>query len=100
MSLSRKDFLKMFGLGALAAGSKTYALPAKALEDARAAAPKLKITDVEIFLFDIALTSPFRIAIGIMNAANDLLVRIRTDQGIVGLGPRRPTPPPPALSAI
>jgi len=93
MSLSRKDFLKMFGLGALAAGSKTYALPAKALEDARAAAPKLKITDVEIFLFDIALTSPFRIAIGIMNAANDLLVRIRTDQGIVGLGEACPFPP-------
>lgn len=93
MSLSRKDFLKMFGLGALAAGSKTYALPAKGLEDARAAAPKLKITDVEIFLFDLALTSPFRIAIGIMNAANDLLVRIRTDQGIVGLGEACPFPP-------
>ena len=67
MSLSRKGFLKMLGLGALAAGSKAYGLPSKALEDARAAAKKLKITDVEIFLFDIPLTSPFRIAIGEMN---------------------------------
>ena len=54
----------MFGFGALAAGSNAYGLPSKALEDARAAAKKLKITGVEIFLFDIPLTSPFRIAIG------------------------------------
>jgi len=93
MSLSRKDFLKMFGLGALAAGHKAYALPANALEIARAAAPKLKVTDVEIFLFDIPLTSPFRIAIGEMSAATDLLVRVRTDQGVVGLGEACPFPP-------
>ena len=93
MSLSRKGFLKMLGLGALAAGSKAYGLPSKALEDARAAAKKLKITDVEIFLFDIPLTSPFRIAIGEVKAANDLLVRVRTDQGVVGLGEACPFPP-------
>jgi L-alanine-DL-glutamate epimerase-like enolase superfamily enzyme len=92
MSLSRNGFLKMLGLGALAAGSKAYGLPSKALEDARAAAKKLKITDIEIFLFDIPLTSPFRIAIGEMKAANDLLIRIRTDQGIVGLGEACPFP--------
>ncbi len=86
MSLSRKSFLKMFGLGALAAGSKAYGLPSKTLEDARAAAKKLKITDVEIFLFDVPLVSPFRIAIGEMTAANDLLIRIHTDQGVSGVG--------------
>ena len=93
MSLSRKGFLKMLGFGALAAGSNAYGLPSKALRDARAGAGKLKITDVEIFLFDIGLTSPFRIAIGEMTAANDLLVRVRTDQGIVGLGEACPFPP-------
>jgi len=93
MSLSRNGFLKMIGLGALAVGSKAYGLPSKALEDARAASNKLKITDIEIFLFDIPLASPFRIAIGEMKAANDLLVRIRTDQGIVGLGEACPFPP-------
>ena len=93
MSLSRKGFLKMLGFGALAAGSKAYGLPSKAFEDARAAAKKLKITDVEIFLFDIPLTSPFRIAIGEMTAANDLLVRVRTDQGVTGLGEACPFPP-------
>jgi L-alanine-DL-glutamate epimerase-like enolase superfamily enzyme len=93
MSLSRKRFLKMLGLGALAAGSKAYGLPSKALEEARAAAKKLKITDIEIFLFDIPLTSPFRIAIGEMKAANDLLVRVITDRGVVGLGEACPFPP-------
>ncbi len=93
MSLSRKSFLKMLGLGALAAGSKAYGLPSKTLEEARAAATRLKITDVEIFLFDIPITSPFRIAIGTMTAANDLLIRIRTDQDIVGLGEACPFPP-------
>jgi len=93
MSLSRNGFLKTLGLGALAAATKAYGLPLKALEDARAAAKKLKITDIEIFLFDIPLTSPFRIAIGEMTAANDLLIRIRTDQGVVGLGEACPFPP-------
>jgi L-alanine-DL-glutamate epimerase-like enolase superfamily enzyme len=99
MSLSRKRFLKMLGFGALAAGSRAYGLPSKALEEARAAsaktgsAKKFKITDVEIFLFDIPLTSPFRIAIGEMTAANDLLVRVRTDQGVTGLGEACPFPP-------
>jgi L-alanine-DL-glutamate epimerase-like enolase superfamily enzyme len=93
MSLTRKGFLKMLGFGALAAGTKAYGLPSKSLEDARAGAKKLKITDVEIYLFDIPLTSPFRIAIGEMSAANDLLVRIKTDQGLVGLGEACPFPP-------
>jgi L-alanine-DL-glutamate epimerase-like enolase superfamily enzyme len=77
----------------LAAGSKAYGLPSKAIEDARAAAKKLKITDVEIYLFDLPLTSPFRIAIGEMTAANDLLVRVHTDQGVIGLGEACPFPP-------
>jgi len=93
VSLTRKGFLKMLGFGALAAGSKAYGLPAKALEDARTSAKRMKITDVEIFLFDIPLIAPFRIAIGEMTAANDLLVRVRTDQGVVGLGEACPFPP-------
>jgi L-alanine-DL-glutamate epimerase-like enolase superfamily enzyme len=93
MSLSRKGFLKTIGLGALAAVTKAYGLPSKALGQARTAAKSLKITDVEIFLFDIPLTSPFRIAIGEMKAANDLLVRVHTDQGITGLGEACPFPP-------
>lgn len=93
MNLSRHSFLKMFGLGALAAGSKAYGLPSPALEKARAEAKKLKISGVEIYLFDIPLKSPFRISIGEVNAANDLLVRVRTDQGVTGVGEACPFPP-------
>ena len=93
MSLTRQGFLKMLGLGALAAGSKAYALPSQALSTGRAAAKKLKITGVEIFLYDIPLISPFRIAIGEMTAANDVLVRILTDQGVTGVGEACPFPP-------
>jgi L-alanine-DL-glutamate epimerase-like enolase superfamily enzyme len=93
MSLSRKGFLKMLGFGALAAGSNAYALPSQALARAGADAKKLKITDVEIFLFDVPLVSPFRIAIGEMTAANDLLIRIHTDQGVSGVGEACPFPP-------
>ena len=93
MSLSRKSFLKVAGLGALAAGSKAFGLPSKAFEDARSAAKKIKITGVEIFLFDIPVTSPFITAIGTMTAVNDLLIRIHTDQGLVGLGEACPFAP-------
>ncbi|MEN6561521.1 MAG: dipeptide epimerase [Acidobacteriota bacterium] len=93
MSLTRKGFLQMLGLGALAAGTKVYGLPSKPLEDVRSAAGKLKIAGVEIYLFDIGLTSPFRIAIGTMTAATELLVRIRTDQGVTGIGEACPFPP-------
>jgi L-alanine-DL-glutamate epimerase-like enolase superfamily enzyme len=93
MNLSRKNFLKMFGLGALAAGSRAYGFEPQKLEESKAAAKKLKVTDVEIFLFDIPLVAPFRISIGEQSAANDLLVRVITDQGVIGVGEACPFPP-------
>jgi L-alanine-DL-glutamate epimerase-like enolase superfamily enzyme len=83
----------MIGLGALAAGAKTKAWAAGSLEEAKTTARKLKITDVEIYYFDIPLPVPFRISIGEMKAANDLLIRVRTDQGIIGIGEACPFPP-------
>jgi L-alanine-DL-glutamate epimerase-like enolase superfamily enzyme len=93
MNLSRQQFLKMIGLGALAAGTGAYGLASQKIEEAKTAAKNLKITEVEIYLFDIPLVAPFRISIGEMSAANDLLVRVVTDQGIVGLGEACPFPP-------
>jgi len=93
MSLSRKNFLKTIGLGALAAGSRAYGLASPKLEETKAAAKKLKIKDVEIYLFDLPLVAPFRISIGEQSAANDLLIRVVTDQGIVGVGEACPFPP-------
>jgi L-alanine-DL-glutamate epimerase-like enolase superfamily enzyme len=93
MNLSRQQFLKMIGLGALAAGAGTYGRAGQKLEESKAAAKKLKIKDVEIYLFDLPLVAPFRISIGEMKAANDLLIRIITDQGFIGLGEACPFPP-------
>jgi len=93
MNLSRKQFLKMIGLGAAAAGTSAYSFASQKMEESKAAAKKLKITDVEIYLFDIPLVAPFRISIGEMAAANDLLVRVVTDQGIAGIGEACPFPP-------
>jgi len=94
MSLSRQHFLRALGFGALGAGIMRKPLRAAGELDAvQDAARRLKITDVEIFLFDIPLVQPFRIAIGEMSAATDVLVRVRTDGGITGLGEACPFPP-------
>ncbi len=93
MTVSRKNFLKMIGFGTLAAGAGAYVPAVRALDQARDTARKLKIKDVEIYLFDLPLAAPFRIAIGEMKAANDLLVRVVTDQGVVGIGEACPFPP-------
>jgi len=93
MSLSRSEFFKFIGLGMLAApwggGESLSARAMTGGEEAR----RLKVTDVEIFAFDVPLREPFRIAIGTMTAANDVLVRIHTDGGIVGIGEACPFPP-------
>ncbi len=93
MNLTRQNFLKMLGFGALAAGTRTYGLASPKLEESRAAAKKLKIKDVEIYYFDLPLVAPFRISIGEQSAANDLLIRVVTDQGLVGIGEACPFPP-------
>jgi L-alanine-DL-glutamate epimerase-like enolase superfamily enzyme len=94
MGLSRKQFLKMLGLGLVSAGAPNgNGFASEKLDEVRSGAKNLKIKDVEIFAFDIPLKQPFRIAIGEMKAANDVLVRVHTDAGIVGLGEACPFPP-------
>jgi len=46
----------------------------------------MKIKDIDIYYFDIPLEQPFKIAIGTVHAANSVLVRVRTDEGITGFG--------------
>jgi o-succinylbenzoate synthase len=111
MSLTRKNFLKYLGWGAAAtalsrrgtaadvprksawAGTPGSAGSTPALEETRGAVKTMKITDVEIYPFDIKLVSPFVISIGKMDSATDVLVRVRTDAGFVGIGEACPFPP-------
>ncbi len=94
MAMSRKNFLKMLGIGFLSGGaSKGLSKPSASLERAKAEVAKLKITGVDIYAFDIPLKEPFKISIGTVYAANDVLVVIQTDAGVVGLGEACPFPP-------
>jgi L-alanine-DL-glutamate epimerase-like enolase superfamily enzyme len=53
----------------------------------------MKVRAVDIYSFDIPLRQPFKISIGTMYGANDVLVRVETDAGIVGWGEACPFPP-------
>ncbi|MCI4445948.1 MAG: dipeptide epimerase [Candidatus Aminicenantes bacterium] len=94
MKISRHQFLKYFSLGAastLFAEKLSWTTPKLSL--AREEVKKMKIKKIEIYNFDIPLISPFRIAIGTMYAANDVLVKIITDSGLYGIGEACPFPP-------
>ncbi len=95
MSLSRKQFLKFLGFGGLASGLGGFRLPLAGADApaGRAGTLKMTIKDIEIYPFDLPLVAPFRISIGEMKAANDVLVRVRTDSGLVGIGEACPFPP-------
>jgi L-alanine-DL-glutamate epimerase-like enolase superfamily enzyme len=94
MTVTRKDFLKMFGLGVASAGLlRKTGLASEKMEGARAASGKMKIKEIEIFKFDLPLKAPFRISIGTVNAASDVLIKIHTDSGLVGIGEACPFPP-------
>ena len=109
MTLTRKSFLTYLGLGAAATALSSRGSAAAAgwsggasgatggggrpLEEIRKGVKSMKIKDIEIYDFDIKLVSPFVISIGQMDSATDVLVRVVTDAGIVGVGEACPFPP-------
>ena len=48
------------------------------------------VTHVEVFKLNIALVRPFRVAIGTIYHASNILVKIHTDAGLAGLGEGSP----------
>ncbi len=53
----------------------------------------MKIKDVDIYYFDIPLAEPFKIAIGTVDRATNVLIRVHTEDGLTGLGEACPFPP-------
>ncbi len=51
---------------------------------------KMKITEIEIFKGSIKLKEPFRIAIAEIPSAKSIFVKIKTDQGLYGIGEANP----------
>lgn len=87
MKLTRHQFLKLLGLGAISTGmTRGLSWASSRVASAREEIRKMKIKKIEIYAFDVPLVSPFRIALGTMYAANGVLVKIITDSGLYGLG--------------
>jgi L-alanine-DL-glutamate epimerase-like enolase superfamily enzyme len=94
MAISRKDFLRMIGAGALGAYLPAQdAWGSPKMETARADAKKLKIQDLEIYYFDIPLKEPFTITLGTITTSSGVLIRVLTDAGITGIGESSPFQP-------
>ncbi len=53
----------------------------------------MKISQIDIYQLDIELTRPTRVPIGILAAANNVVVRIQTDNGLHGWGEASPFTP-------
>jgi L-alanine-DL-glutamate epimerase-like enolase superfamily enzyme len=53
----------------------------------------MKISSVDIFKADIDYFEPFRIAIMVSSATENIILRINTDEGIYGMGEGSPTGP-------
>ncbi len=91
MPISRKQFLKILGLGALPATFlKGSGLAQQTLEKAKATTKRLKITEVEIYYLDIKLVEPFTVSLGTITSANNVFIRLITDAGIIGVGEASP----------
>jgi len=96
MTFSRKQFLKMLGLGALGSalpGNGSLVFGSQKMEEAKTAAKQMKIKDVEIYYFDIKLDEPFTISLGTVYSTNGVLIRVLTDSGIIGIGESCPFQP-------
>lgn len=60
------------------------------VEKASKEARRMKIKEIEIYYFDIPLTEPFKISIGTVYSASNVLIRVVTDSGLIGLGEASP----------
>lgn len=92
MTISRKTFLKLMGIGMLTT-NLPRAWPAIADKVEKSEVKKIRIKDVEIYAFDIPLVEPFKVSLGVITAANNVLVRVITDSGLIGLGEASPYAP-------
>lgn len=53
----------------------------------------MKIREIEVIAYRIPYTTPVRISTGLLANANNVLVKLISDNGLVGLGETQPLPP-------
>jgi L-Ala-D/L-Glu epimerase len=92
MELTRKAFLRGLG-GVAAAGGMGWLVPRRLVEAAQKAGDPGKrptIASAEVFAYTIPQKVPMKIALGTPLVANNVLVRLRTSDGVTGLGESSP----------
>jgi L-alanine-DL-glutamate epimerase-like enolase superfamily enzyme len=95
MNIDRKSFLKtMTGAMGIAA-LYDISLPSLAIaqEKARVPSKSTRIRDIEMFPYALTMKEEIKIAIGTDIAADNILVRLRTEDGVVGYGEASPYAP-------
>lgn len=95
MLMNRKLFLKMFA-GSLAA-AKCFDAPAMGLAQAQQKsglpAKSTRVCSIDIMPFHIPMTEEIKIAIGTDITADNIYIRLRTEDGVVGWGESSPYSP-------
>ena len=95
MNINRKSFLKTMAGAISAAAICDFSLPSLAVaqEKARIPSKSTKIRDIEMFPYSLTMKQEVKIAIGTDIAADNIIVRLRTEDGVVGYGEASPYAP-------
>jgi L-alanine-DL-glutamate epimerase-like enolase superfamily enzyme len=94
MKLTRGGFLKsLAGLTFVGLPWSKTGLLLSAQTVAGQPARTIQIQDVEIYPYNVSMTEPFRVALGMITSAENVLVRLRTREGVVGWGESSPYSP-------
>lgn len=95
MNINRKSFLKAVtgAIGAAAVCDLSLPSLAAGQEKARIPSKATRIRDIELFPNSMAMKQTIKIAIGTDIAADNILVRLRTEDGVVGYGEASPYSP-------
>lgn len=94
MKLTRSGFLKsMAGLTFAGLPWPKTGLLLSAQAVAGQPARSIQIQDVEIYPYNVSMIEPFRVALSTITSAENVLVRLRTREGVVGWGEASPYSP-------
>jgi len=94
MKLTRGGFLKsMAGLTFAGLPWPTTGLLLSAQPVAGQPSRSIQIQDVEIYPYNVSMIEPFRVALSTITSAENVLVRLRTREGVVGWGEASPYSP-------
>jgi len=95
MNVSRKSFLKAAAGTFAGAALCDFSLPSLAVaqEKSHVPAKSTRIRDIDIFPFNLPVKETIKIAIGTDIASDSVLVRLRTEDGVIGYGEASPYSP-------